>query len=106
MIQSAFLQIDSKADEFEVLRIMRSLAKRTPADRSIETLTENVESLMQTRDTQETQNVFDKVKDMIENMIASKRRRQQQSKPRRHIVKRNKVKPRQNWMSSVVRRIP
>ena len=59
VIQSAFLQItDSKGDEFEVLRIMRSLAKRTPADRSIETLTENVESLMQTRDTQETQNVF------------------------------------------------
>ena len=75
VIQSAFLQItDSKGDEFEVLRIMRSLAKRTPADRSIETLTENVESLMQTRDTQETQNVFDKVKDMIENMIASKKK--------------------------------
>jgi len=67
--------LPSDLDGFEVVKIMRSLAKKTPTDRSMEAFAENVESLMQTRDTQASQaDVFDKVKDMIENMIASKQK--------------------------------
>lgn len=57
-----------------VVKIMRSLAKKTPADRGMETFAENVESLMQTRDENSAPGVFEKVKDMIENMIASKKK--------------------------------
>lgn len=72
--KAALLQIRSHGDvdSFEVVKIMRSLAQKTPADRSMETFAENVESLMQTSDN--APGVMDKVKDMIENMIASKKK--------------------------------
>eukprot|EP00438_Fugacium_kawagutii_P033898 Skav220987 [mRNA] locus=scaffold1541:179018:194613:+ [translate_table: standard] len=73
--KAALLQIrshGSDVDSFEVVKIMRSLAQKTPADRSMETFAENVESLMQTSDS--APGVMDKVKDMIENMIASKKK--------------------------------
>lgn len=53
---------------------MRSLAKKTPTDHGMETFAENVESLMQTHDDNAAPGVFEKVKDMIENMIASKKK--------------------------------
>ena len=75
---------------------MRSLAKKTPTDHGMETFAENVESLMQTHDDNAAPGVFEKVKDMIENMIASKRRRRLLSRPKRPIVMKSKAKPRQS----------
>lgn len=72
---AAFLQISG--DDLglgSVVQIMRSLAKKTPTDHGMETFAENVESLMQTHDDNAAPGVFEKVKDMIENMIASKKK--------------------------------
>ncbi|CAJ1354941.1 unnamed protein product [Effrenium voratum] len=69
MLQIKAHQPEDLTASFQVVRMVRTLAKKSRSE-TLEDLAANIESLVQTR---QAPDVFAKVKDMIESMIASRK---------------------------------